>query len=250
MPKLPPNQMEWPKKVRNLREAAQFIDRCGFCVLFPVKSVPLPSLYYAVTRRDPPRWDPETEMMWRWKDELPRKKLAFYAKYFRGRGSLISLAMLPFFLAERESPTSPNDYERFYAAGRVSPEAKAVWQALAQQGPLATLELRHLCKFDTKAGNARYKKAMLELQCLLAVVHFGTEKESGAWASGKFELTCRAFPKQAAAARKIPREVARGALAAQYRALYPQADVKRIARLFGWSKSEAAAAIPGFSPGG
>jgi len=243
MPKLPPNEIAWPKKVRTLRQAARLINAVGFCVLFPVKNVPLPSLYYAVTRRHPPRWDKETEMMWRWKDELPRKKLAFYAKYFRTRGTMISLAMLPFFLADRESPTAPGSAESFYAAGRITHDAKLIWQALAHHGAMATLELRHTCIMDSKAGNARYKKAMLELQCLLAVVHFGTEKETGAWASGKFTLTCHAFPRQVAAARKIAPEAARRALAIRYGKLYPAAPALQMARLFGWSKSVTASAL-------
>jgi len=39
-------------------------------------------------------------------------------------------------------------------------------ESLADLGPLATLELRHACKMDSKAGNVRFKKAMNELQCL------------------------------------------------------------------------------------
>lgn len=243
MPKLPANEIASPQKVRTLREAARFIDAAGFCMLFPVQRVPLPSLYYAVTRRDPPRWDKETEMLWGWKDELPRKKLAFYAKYFRTRGTLISLKMLPFFLAERDAPRASNDFTRFYAEGRITNDAKTIWQALAEQGSMPTLELRHACKLETKPGNKRYKKAMLELQCLLAVVHFGTEKETGAWASGKFELTCRAFPKQVAASRKISSAEARRALAQHYRRLFPAATSAEIARLFGWPKQDTLMAM-------
>jgi len=32
-------------------DAVRFIDAVGFCLLFPVKNVALPSLYYAVARR-------------------------------------------------------------------------------------------------------------------------------------------------------------------------------------------------------
>jgi hypothetical protein len=62
---------------------------------------------------------------------------------------------------------------------------------------------------------------MQELQLLLAVVHFGAEQETAAWASGRFELTACAFPRQAAAARRITPETARAALAAKYRELVP-----------------------------
>jgi len=74
-------------------------------------------------------------------------------------------------------------------------------------------------------------------------VHFGTERETAAWASGKFELVCRAFPKETAAARKIMPEAARRTLAAQFLALCPKSSPKDVVRLFGWTKTETMAAL-------
>ena len=238
-------QFNWSKRLKTVAEAVSFIDSVGFCLLFPVKNVPLPSLYYAMARRMPITWDKYTAKLWGWKDELPRRRRAFYAKYFKSRGTFISLKCLPHFLAMRESPATPKDAERFYAAGRISHDAMKIWQGLAEHGPLATLELRNACKMESKAGNARFKKAMLELQCLLIVTHSGTEQETEAWASNRFELVARAFPKQVAAARKISPQQARTALAQKYHALYPDAPAMRIVRLFGWSKAEAGAALAG-----
>src|SRR3989442_14859155 len=116
----------------------------------------------------------------------------------------------------RDSAASPGHHERFYAGGRISHDARTIWQALEQHGPLATLELRHACKMGSKAGNVRFKRAMLELQCLLQVVHFGAEQETAAWASGRFELTSRAFPRQVLRAREIAPEAARAAIAKKY----------------------------------
>ncbi len=240
---LPQNEIAWPRRVRTPADAVRFIDRCGFCTLFAVKKVPLPSLYYVVTRQSPAVWDKTTEKIWGWKDELPRKKQAFYAKYFRTRGTFISPEMLPHFLASRESPTRVEDHERFYSAGRVTHAAHEIWCALAEHGPLATLELRHACKMESKAGNARYKQAMLELQCLLVVTHFGIEQETAAWASSRFELVARAFPKQAAAARRIAPDAARATLAQRFLAMHPQTPAKQIASLFGWSKAETDTAV-------
>ncbi|MGB0034534.1 MAG: crosslink repair DNA glycosylase YcaQ family protein [Candidatus Acidiferrales bacterium] len=225
-----------------LGEAVKFIDAVGCCMLFPVDRVPLPSLYWVVTRRSPHAklvWDKYSEMIWKWKDELPCRKRAYYAKYFRGRGTFISLKMLPHFLAMREAPLAPGDHERFYAEGRIRGDARVIWESLEEHGPLPTLELRHACKMDTKAGNVRFKRAMLDLQCLMAVVHFGAEQETAAWASGRFELTCRAFPNETAAARRISPDEARTMLAKKYLAWYPHAPAEQVARLFGWSKEEA-----------
>jgi hypothetical protein len=241
----PGNQIRWPRRVATLSEARKYVDAAGFCMLFPVTHVPLPSLYCAVTRRNPSAdvvFDKHFEMLWRWKDELPRRRRAFYAKYFRTRGTFISLEQLPNFLAMRETVAAPHDHARFYADGRIRDDARIVWEALETHGPLATLELRHLCHMETKAGNVRFKRAMLDLQCLLVVVHFGSEQETGAWASGRFELTCRAFPKQTAAARNVAPDVARAQLAAKYLEWRPSAPPVQLARLFGWSKDDALAA--------
>ena len=239
------HEVRWARRVSTATDAVRFIDAVGYCLLFPIKNLPLPSLYYAVARRDihlGPGWDKYCEKIWHWKDELPRSRRAFYAKYFKGRGTFISLGLLAHFLAANQTPAAPGDHECFYAAGRISHDARTIWAALEQHGPLATLELRHACKMDSQAGNARFKRAMLQLQRLLLVVHFGAEQETAAWASGRFELTCRAFPRQALLARRIAPEAARAAIAAKYLHWHPEAGPARLGNLFGWSKAEAVAA--------
>lgn len=240
------NEVRWPSRIVTAAEALKYINAVGYCVLYPVKNVPLASLYYPVTRRNPHKklvWDKYSMMIWRWKDDLPRRRRAFYAKYFRGRGTFISLHLLPHFLAIEEAAVSPSDHERVYAEGRIRADARTVWEALAKHGPMATLELRHACRMETKAGNVRFKRAILELQRLLIVVHFGSEQETGAWASGRFELTCRAFPGQVAESCRISPTGARAALAAKYFEWYPSAPSERLAQLFRWTKAESAAAI-------
>jgi hypothetical protein len=152
--------------------------------------------------------------------------------------------LLPHFLAMRGSPTAADEHDEFYARGKISPDALIVWKALAEHGPLPTLELRHACKMESKSGNARYKKAMLELQCLLAVVHFGAEQETAAWPSSRFELTARAFSKQAATARKIAPADARRVLAEKYLQRHPRATPRDLQRLFGWRGDETPPLMP------
>lgn len=226
------NEIRWPRRVVTPAEAVKFIDAAGFCMLLPVKSVPLPSLYYAVTRRNPHQemiWDKYSQMVWRWKDELPRRRRVFYAKYFRGRGTFISLAHLPYFLAMREAALDPRDHERFYTEGRIRDDARVIWQALEEHGPLATLELRNICKMDTKAGNVRFKRAIVDLQCALTVVHFGAEQET-------------------AAASDIAPERARAKIAAKFLEWRPDVPPAQLARLFGWSRNEATTACASARP--
>ena len=244
-------EIRWPKRVRTASDAVRFIDAVGYCLLFPVKNVPLPSLYYAAARRDislGPQWDKYCQLIWEWKDDLPKRGRAFYAKYFRGRGSFISLKLLPQFLALHGTTARVEEAEQFYTAGRISHDARSIWQALAAHGPLATLELRHACKMDSKAGNPHFKRAMLELQRLLLVVHFGAAQETAAWPSGRFELTARAFPGALVAARESTPTQARAILAAKYLHWHPNASPAVLARLFGWKKAEAEEAVSSTRP--
>lgn len=246
MKRIPSNEIRWPKRIETLVEARKYIDALGFCALFSVRNAALPSLYWAMARRGPDDdfiFDKYFDRIWRWKDELPRRGYALYAKYFRSRGTLISLAYLPYFLAMRDAAVAPSDHVRFYAEGRIRDDARVIWLALAENGPLATLELRHLCHMETKAGNVRFKRAILDLQCLLVVAHFGSEQETGAWESSRFELVCRGFPKQTALARDIEPDVARAKIAAKYLEWQPAATPLQLSRLFGWSKDETAAAM-------
>ncbi len=236
-------EIPWPRRVSTPTEAVCFIDQVGFCMLFPVKNVSLPSLHYAVAKRQPKGWDKYAQLIWKWKDELPKKRRAFYAKYFKGRGTFISLKHLPYFLAMRGTAVEPGDAEAFYKTGRISHDALELWQALEKCEALATLELRHACKMETQAGNKRFKKAMLELQSLLIVTHSGAEQETEAWASNRFELVSRAFPKQIAAASKLSAEEARPVLACKYCTLYQDATPLQVARLFGWTKAQAVTAL-------
>ena len=241
------------KRVVTAADAVRFIDAVGYCLLFPVQGLPLPSLYFACARRECKSWDQYCLRIWKWKDELGQRRRAFYAKYFKGRGTFISLKLLPHFLAVEESAWDAGDFDRAYSAGRITADARTVWQALAEHGPLATLELRHACKFETVPGNRRFKKAMLALSRQLLVVHSGAEQETGAWASSRFELTARAFPAAMAQARRVAQDDARRVLAAKYLEWHPEADARTITRLFRWSKAEATEAFVGgrgFSPAG
>lgn len=243
---LPENEIHWPRRVLKVADAVKYIDAVGFCMLFAVKNIALPSLYYVVTRRDPRAeftWDKYSAMVWRWKNELPGRRRAFYGKYFKGRGTFLSLTILPHFLAMRGTAVAPEDHEHFYRDGRIREDARVIWEALAKHGPLATLELRHACKMETTRGNIRFKRAMLELQCLLVVVHFGVEQETAAWASGRFELTSRAFPNEVSRARQMSPDEARATIAAKYLRWRPDAAPAQLARLFGWTKPEALAAL-------
>lgn len=231
--------------IKNLAQAAKYVNRVGFCLLFPIKGLPLPSLWAGVKGK-PPRgfrlvatslvaiWDADAERLWHWKDELPRRRLAYYGKYFRARGSLLSLQFLPCFYRLEGNYGRADEYEQLYHEGKISADAHAVSHQLYRHGPLPALELRHALGWTTKRANQRFKRALLELQLRLLIVHWGTQAETGAWESGVYQLTPRAFPQQVKAAAKLSAEEARRRIAAQYRTLNPVATAADFKRLFCW----------------
>ncbi len=238
--------------IRTIAQAARYIDRVGFCLLFPSKKLPLPSLIEAskgrALRNYKPcaDWSDDFVRLWRWKDELPRKRLAYYGKYFRGRGVFLSLEFLAYFYCLEGNPArlgAGDAFERLYRAGKITADAHAVCAALAKRGPQATLELRYGLGWESKRGNRRFKRALLELQQRLLIVHWGTKAETRAWESAVYQLTARAFPKAVRAAAKLSPDVARQRIAAQYRKHRAHAKPQEVARLFGWTRAEAQAAL-------
>jgi hypothetical protein len=246
--KIPSHEIAGRRRITTLPQAARFIQDAGFCTLFPLKGVALPSLYFAASHHAPAKWDAFALRIWDWKDELARRQRAWYGKYFNGRGSFLSLEMLAACVAVEGTAIQPEEVDRLYAEGRLTDEMRRVWAALAEHGPLPTLELRHACGFETAAGNVRFKRAMLALQRMLVVTHFGTEQETRAWASGRFELTSRAFPREAAKACGLTRARAQACIAAKYTEWHPHAAPVQIARLYGWPVEEARAALGRLGP--
>lgn len=236
-------------KLRTLQQAGKTIERLGCCLLFPNKKVRLPSLIEAV-KGHPLRnynpctaWDDDFLQVWKWKDELPRKRLAYYGKYFRGRGIFLSLEFLTCFFCLEGNPSAEDGFERLYRAGELSPEARAVCKEIAKNGPLGTLELRYALGWEAKRANDRFKRAVLELQKRLLITHWGAAAETRAWESNVYQLTERAFPKAVRAAAKLSPEKARRRIISCYRKQYPKVTPQEIARLFRWTRVQAEAAL-------
>ncbi len=224
--------------IRTIAQAARYIDRVGFCLLFPSKKLPLPSLIEAskgrALRNYKPcaDWSDDFVRLWRWKDELPRKRLAYYGKYFRGRGVFLSLEFLAYFYCLEGNPArlgAGDAFERLYREGKITADAH--------------LELRYGLGWESKRSNRRFKRALLELQQRLLIVHWGTKAETRAWESAVYQLTARAFPKAVRAAAKLSPDAARQRIAAQYRKHRAHAKPQEVARLFGWTRAEAQAAL-------
>jgi hypothetical protein len=187
------------RRIKTMLEAARWIDSVGFCLLFATtQPIELPSLFEAVKGRRNAHiddWDADADLVWGWKNELPATRRAYYGKALTGKPIFIARAMLPYVLAI----AAPTDLQTEYARGRISYEAKRVYDTLSSIGPTPTIALRQATGLD----NVRYHRALDELQRLLVVMPVGATTEQSAWPSQIFDLVSRWFPHQFARAQTI-----------------------------------------------
>jgi hypothetical protein len=170
--------------------AARFIDDVGFALLFPKAGMELPSLWEATSDR-PLReltdWNgTDIARVWRWKDELPLKGLAWYGEFVRGRKSFLSPRLLAD-LYPREG--SPEDF----ADAELSDGAYKIARILLRSGPQSTAALREALAIEGSRGTERFNRDVGELGRALVVTAFGTSDEGTGWPAGVLELSARVF---------------------------------------------------------
>jgi hypothetical protein len=227
--------------LKSAEDALKFVNERGFIYFWPITGAELPSLWAAVAGDRPvaDAHDDPGHVTWGWKDKLLGAKKWFYAKVLRGRATMISLKTLPYFYALSENYGDlEHDYLLQYEEGRLTQEAKAIFQALLEKGPLDTVALRREARMTSKASNARFERALVELQRGLRLLPVGVA-EAGAWRYAFiYELVDRFFPDLAERARPIGRADARAHLAGLYLKSVGAAAEADLTRLFQWRPEE------------
>lgn len=228
-------------KLTNDRDALKFVNERGFIYFWPIKGVELPSLWAAVAGPRPvaDAHDDPGHVTWGWKDKLLATKEWFYAKFLRGRATMISLKTLPQFYALSENfGDMHTDYLALYDAGQMTQEAKAVYEALLNRGALDSIALRREAKLTNPDSHTRFEKALVDLQSGLKIMPVGVA-QAGAWKYAFiYELVDRWFPQLAEQARPIGRHEARAHLTHLYLRSVGAATPKQIAALFRWKPEE------------
>ena len=220
-------------RVTTLADAARFIDRCGFCWLFAPRErrLELPALFEAVKgQRDVhiENWDADSDQVWAWKNDLPAAKRAYYGKALAGKPCFVSLKILPSLLAA----SGQENFEHAYARGAISHDTKRVYDCLKQFGAQPTQTLKRNAGFIGTDSNARFHKALDELQKNLLALPMGATNEGMAWPSQIFDLVAHWFPAQTRAAQALDVRDARRALIERYLKTVLAAPPDAMARLF------------------
>ncbi len=238
------------RRVTTIEEARAFVDDMGFCHFWPIKGIETPNLLHAVAgrAREVPQEhaDPDGSRCWGWKDQALGKRWWYYGKLLRRRATLISLDLLPTFYASSENFGAIDDYLTEYRDGLLSAEAKAIYEALLEHGPLDTIRLRRESRLSADSAKSRFDRALMELQVGLKVLPIGVA-ETGAWHYAFiYEILQRHFPALPEQARGISRSQAQRTLIQTYLRNVVKADRKMIRKVFHvmkWTSRELAQAI-------
>jgi hypothetical protein len=234
-------------RLRSQAEARRWVRRIGFCLFWPTEGVEMPNLLQAIAGNGRPLTagydDPAIGRSWNWKDEALDKRWWYYGKLVRRRATLVSLELLPDFYALSENYGDPKDYLVEYEEGRLSADAKAVYEALLENGPLDAVRLRKESRLAATQAKARFDRALVELQRDLKVLPVGVA-EAGAWRYAFiYDLVERWYPDLPAQARPISTGQARSRILQRYLENMVVAERKSISHTLGWRPKEVDRAL-------
>ena len=227
-------------------EAVEFVNQRGFVYFWPIREIVLPSLWTAVAGDRPvaDAHDDPGHVSWGWKDQLLGQRAWYYAKVLRKRATIISMEIASYFYALSENYGSlDEDYLTIYEQGRLTLEAKTVYEALLDKGILDTIALRKAARMTSRDSEARFNKALTDLQVDFKVLPVAVT-DSGAWKYAfAYDIVARHYPEISEQAQAISERQARQKLAKLYLSSVGVIQVKDLIKLFGWRPPNAQAAL-------
>ncbi len=227
-------------------EAVAFVNERGFVMFRPIKGIEAPNLWSAVAgdRPVPNRHDDPGHVTWGWKDELLDERRWYYGKILRRRATILSLDLAPTFYALSENYGSlESDYVDQYQAGRMSQEARIIYETLLERGSLDAVALRKATGMVDESSRYRFNRGLTELQGDFKVLPIGVA-EAGAWNYAFiYECVHRYYPELPEQARTIGIEEAHRKLVATYFQSVGAAEERDVAMIFQWSKRDLTRAL-------
>lgn len=227
-------------RVGDEREALAFLDDVGLSLLFSAADIELPSLWGALKGANTPppgsNRGREIGLAWRWKDTLPIEGKVLYGKFLRKKPVFIALDLAPAFYALSPNYGEPaEDYLIDYQDGKLSVEAKQVYEALLTNGALPTSRLRREAGLSGKTNASRFDRALAELQMQFRVTKVATSDANRWGYMYVYDLFHQHFAATVAAARDLTGAQARETILTRYLNTVVAATESGVARLFGWT---------------
>mgnify|MGYP001059039469 CR=1 FL=1 len=235
-------------RLRDETQALEFLNDVGLCLLFSAKDIELPTLWGAICGDDRPlpgtNRDHNLGLAWDWKDRLPIAGKVLYGKFLRQKPVFVSLELAPYFYAL--SPNYGNlaeDYVQDYEDGRLSVEAKQVYEVLLDQGALPTSRLRREAGLAGKENAGRFDRALAELQMDLRIAKVSISDANRWGYCYVYDLLPRHFAGVVEASAQIGGSQARAKILLSYVRTVVATTPSQVARLFDWQPGDVERAV-------
>ena len=229
------------RKIHSIWDAADFVKNRGFIYFWPIKGITLPSLWTAVAgnRRVADAHDDPGHITWQWKDDALGKKIWYYGKILRKKATMIDLKIVPYFYALSDNYGNPVEDVRIqYNDGKLTQEAKIIFESLLENGPQDTITIRRIAHLTSKESNSRFDRAITLLQSDFKILPIGVS-DAGAWRYAFiYDLTHHHYPDIVQKARFISEQEARLKLLELYFDSVGAAKLSDVIRLFGWNRND------------
>jgi hypothetical protein len=229
-------------RLRTRDEAVEFVNQRGFVLFWPIKGITYPSLWTAVAGDRPvaDAHDDPGHVTWGWKDALLGSRAWYYAKVLRKKSTMISLEVVPYFYALSENYGAPEeDYLTIYEQGRLTQEAKAVYEALLDHGPLDTIALRKAARLTSRESESRFSKALTDLQVDFKILPVAVSQAGGWRYAFVYDIVTRHYPEIIDQTRFITERQAHQKLTELYFRSVGAAQMRDLTRIFKWSAKAA-----------
>jgi hypothetical protein len=227
-------------------QAIVFVNERGFVFFWPITGVNLPSLWSAVAGNRPvaDEHDDPGHITWGWKDALLGSREWYYAKVLRKRSTMLSMDVAPYFYALTENYGAyDEDYLTIYEQGRLTMEARLVYEILLQEGPLDTIALRRAAHMTSSSSESRFNRALVDLQAKFMILPVAVTQAGGWRYAFQYEVTARHYPDIVEQARFIGDNRARDHLVECLFKSLGAAQLSDVVRIFGWKPEQTSRSI-------
>ena len=239
-------------QIDSLETAAAFVDRVGIAVAWGKADLVLPSLWYGIAGPDADwairdetgkaiEFSPEFQRLWRWKDELPERRLACAGKHFGSAALLIA----PRLLGAAYALTGRSGEVDDFRDDELEPLEREVAEAVLDNVPLTGPEIRRLLgTTDRKAVD----RAVARLQRRFVLTNAGAAEQSQGWRAIREDIFARRWRKSL---RRLPAEdEARRDLALAVLAGTDEVSAADVAGALGWRRKQAESVLTQLSSAG
>jgi len=202
-----------PGPITRPEEALAFVNECGFCTWGPVPRLSFPNLAEAMGETATSVLD----RTWSWKDDLHFAQQLYYGKIIAGQPSFLAPDYLPDFIAALAGRglEHERDVTRLYFDGRLSGEAKTIYDWLLDHPAQPTRELRRGTKLGDPSKKLATERALVELQRRLLVCKVDLTGRTRGTYSYVWDLSERFWPHAFVDARHTSPTAARSKIRGQ-----------------------------------